>query len=91
MTNEELLADLKQFIEATVSQQMSQFATKEDLAELATKDDLEGIKQQITDVEQRLGRRIDTLDEKLDEVQDAVADTVQDHEQRLRRLEKRTA
>lgn len=88
MTNEELLADLKQFIEATVSQQMSQFATKEDLAELATKDDL---KSEIQGAEHRLGARIDVLDEKIDTIQDAIADTVQDHERRIRRLEQRTA
>jgi hypothetical protein len=84
MTNEELLNDLKQFIEATISQQMAGFATKDDLANFATKDDIKA------------------LDEKLDTVQDAIAETVtqalepidttlQDHEQRLGRLERRSA
>lgn len=86
MTNEDMLADLKQFIEATVSQQMAHLATKED----------------IDAVEQRLSDRIDTLDEKLDLIQDAIAEsfteankvttaTLRDHEQRLHRLEQRHA
>ncbi len=79
MTKEELLADLKQFIEMTISQQMSQFATKDDL------------KHEIKGVEPRLSNRIDTIDEKLDVIQDAIAGTVQDHEQRLRRLKQQTA
>lgn len=79
MTNEELFTDLKQFIEATMSQQT---------AHLATKDDLDS---KIEDLERRLTAKIDNLEEKLDTVQDAIADTVQDHEQRLHRLEKRAA
>ena len=82
MTNEELFTDLKQFIEATVSQQ---------IAHLASKDDLEGVKQQISDVEQRLNVRIDTIDEKIDVIHNAIGETVQDHEQRLRRLETKAA
>lgn len=88
MTTEELFTDLKQFIEATFSQQLSHFATKEDIAKFATKDDL---KNEIEGVERRLGARIDALDEKIDIIRDAIAETVQDHEHRLRRLEKRTA
>lgn len=84
MTNEELFTDLKQFIEATVSQQLSYVATQEDLAKLATKDDLMA-------VEQRLTTRIDAIDEKIDLIQDAVGETVQEHDHRLRRLEKRAA
>jgi hypothetical protein len=91
MTNEELLDDLKQFIEATVSQQMAGFATKDDLANFATKDDINGLKSDIK-----------ALDEKLDTVQDAIAETLthalepidaslHDHEQRLGRLEHRSA
>lgn len=91
MTNEELLADLKQFIEATVSQQLSNFATKDDIAQLATKEDL-------AHTEQRLNERIHLLDEKLDTIQEAIGEavihtdaTLQDHEHRLRRLEHKAA
>ncbi len=80
MTNEELFDDLKQFIEATITQRLSHFATKEDLAQLATKEDINSIRGEL-----RL------LDDKLDTIHDAVADTVQDHERRIGRLEQRIA
>lgn len=69
MTNEELLTDLKQFIEATISQQMADFATKEDLAQLATKDDINNLRTE-------LKGDIRALDEKLDTIQDAIGETV---------------
>lgn len=78
MTNEELFADLKQFIEATVSQQAAHLDSR-----------IDGLEQRIDRVEQSLSGRIDSLDEKIDVIQDAVADTVQDHDQRLRRLERK--
>lgn len=87
MTNEELFADLKQFIEATVSQQTAHLDGRIDGVEKRMGD----VEQQLGDVEQRLAARIDIVDEKLDLVQDAIGDNVQDHEQRLRRLERRTA
>ena len=58
------------------------------MAHLATKDDLDS---KMENLEHRLNARIDSLEEKVDTIQDAVADTVQDYEQRLHRLEKRTA
>ncbi|MEV8440448.1 hypothetical protein AB0425_23965 [Actinosynnema sp. NPDC051121] len=90
MTNEELFQDLKQFIEATVSQQVS--ASEQRLIKsMATKEDLLA-------VEERLGHRIDDLDTKLDTTQDAIGDgftsmesSQQDHERRIRRLEQRVA
>jgi uncharacterized coiled-coil protein SlyX len=97
MTNEELFQDLKQFITATVSQQT---------AHLATKDDIDGVGRRIDGIEARMATKEDIkrLDDKLDEVQDGVAETltqvteafdvtgqVQDHEQRLHKLEHRTA
>jgi TolA-binding protein len=75
MTNEELLDDLKQFVSATVSQ-----AT----AGLATKDDLAGL-------EATTNKRFDDVDERLNEIQNAVGAELEDHEQRLRRLEHRSA
>ena len=102
MTNEELLADLKHFIEATVSQQMAQFATKDDLVQLG---------QRLDHIEQQMATKDDVkaLDHKLDEIQDAIADTLthaadvtnesisgveqalEDHEKRLTQLEHRAA
>jgi response regulator RpfG family c-di-GMP phosphodiesterase len=99
MTNEELFTDLKQFIEATVSQQTAHLATKDDLADvrqnMATKDD-------ITNLRRELKADIKQLDNNLAVVQAAIADTlshttealdtsIQDHEQRLRHLERRAA
>ncbi len=83
MTNEELFTDLKQFIEATVSQQTAQLDGR-----------IDGIDQRMDRFDQRMDRfdqRFDTLDEKIDTIHDAVADTVQDHEQRLGRLEQQIA
>jgi peptidoglycan hydrolase CwlO-like protein len=87
--NEEVIQDLKQFIEATVSQQMAGLATKEDVKALDAKID-------------RVDAKIDRLDKKVDAIQDAIAETMthaneamdatlQDHERRLTRLEHRSA
>jgi uncharacterized protein YlxW (UPF0749 family) len=94
MTNEELFQDLKQFVAATVHQEVAPLASdlrilKQDVN--VVKDDIQGLKQDVR-----------KLDAKLDEVQLAIADTldhaiqavdsskqVQDHEGRLRRLEQR--
>jgi hypothetical protein len=61
MITEDAVTDLKQFIVATMSQQMSSFATKDDLAQFATKDDLAGFatKDDITQLEGRLSQKID--------------------------------
>lgn len=81
MTNEDLLQDLKQFITATVSQQLKyglitiqgRLDTIEStMIGMATKDDLA------------------QLDEKLDAIQDALGETLHNHERRLTRLERRT-
>jgi hypothetical protein len=100
MTNEEIIADFKQFITATVSQQTTQLEGR-----------MDGLEQRIDDVEQRLTKRIDsleqrvgTLDTKLDTVQQAIADTltdaidavdtrqeVEDLDHRVQRLERHTA
>lgn len=91
MTNEELVADLKQFIEAAVSQQASH---------LAAKDDLRSIEQRLDAIETAMATKADVqlLAEKLDIVQDAIGEaftqsdtTLQDHERRLRRLEHNAA
>jgi chromosome segregation ATPase len=97
MTNEELFTDLKQFIEATVSQAEQRLEVR-----MATKDD-------ISDLRTELKADIKVVDEKLDTIQDAIADsfthatdltnesingvenTLEDHEQRLHRLEHRAA
>ncbi len=52
--NEDLIHDLKQFIEATVSQNTADLATKEDLKLLATKVDMNRL-------EQKLEKKIDDI------------------------------
>jgi uncharacterized alpha-E superfamily protein len=97
MTNEELFTDLKQLIEATVSQQMANVATKDDMTDLRTE-----LKSDITGLRAELNATISSLDSKLDAIQDAIVETfthtaevtdttLQDHEQRLRRLEHHAA
>lgn len=96
MTNEELFTDLKQFIQATVRQEIAPLAERIDkmdarLGKMDTRMD-------------KMDARFDHLDAKLDQIQEGIADTltkaieavdttkqVQDHEQRLRRLEQHTA
>lgn len=80
MSNEELFKDLKQFISATVSQQIaivvSNMATKGDLNNLRLE-----LKEEISTLRQEMGagfsvvnERIDTLDEKVDLIQGAIAE-----------------
>lgn len=84
--------DLKQFITTTTSQQIVQhtvhLATKSDIENMATKD---GINQ----LEERLGQRIDDLQDAVQQsainYTAALDDQVQDHEKRLNRLEGKTA
>jgi fatty acid/phospholipid biosynthesis enzyme len=70
--NEDVIADLKQFIAATVSQQMSGFVTKEDLRDLATKDDITTLKGEIAGVKADVAR----VEHKVDDLQEAVAEAL---------------
>ena len=100
MTNEELFTDLKQFIEATVSQQTAHLDERIDTVEKH----MDGVERRISSIETTMATKEDVglLDQKLDHIQDAIADTLthnidatditlQDHEQRLRRLEHKAA
>ncbi len=96
MTNDELFADLKQFIEAAVSQQAAHLDSRLDSAEQR----MASIEQRIDTIETTMATKADMqlLDEKLDTIQDAIGDafthsdgTLQDHERRLQRLEHKAA
>lgn len=77
MSNEDLFTDLKQFIEATVSQSEQRFERHMD----AKIDDLRSdISGQFDEVLDAIGERADNADRKLE-----------DHERRLTRLEHRAA
>lgn len=80
------IQDLKQFIEATVGQQLTLHTEH-----LATKED-------VVRVEQGLGKRLEEQDEKLDEIMTAVGEPLHhqdvrlnDHDDRLRKLERTAA
>jgi predicted nucleic acid-binding Zn-ribbon protein len=68
--NEDVIADLKQFIAATVSQQLSGLATKDDIATL--QGEITGIKGEITGIKGDLAR----VEHKVDDLQGAVAEAL---------------
>jgi polyhydroxyalkanoate synthesis regulator phasin len=84
MTNEELFRDLKQFIEATVSQQLAQVATKDDIAALDGR---------ISSLDRKLDQVQGTVADTLSHVADALDDHEQVHdlERRVTRIEHRSA
>lgn len=82
----DVIADLKQFITATVSQQVSG---------LATKDDIAAIRGEMATGSGRLQRKMDDLQaavaEALDTSNDVVDDHLKDHEKRITKLEQASA
>lgn len=81
--NDKAIQDLKQFIAATVSQEFS--GLKEDVSEL--KDDMKKVKSDL----KSLAHRIDDMDAKLDTVIEASGEQLDDHENRISKLEAKTA
>lgn len=91
MTNEELFEDLKQYLDATLSQNLANVATKDDLENMATKDDIVATKDDINALREE-------MDERFDEVLNAVGGSIanleakhNDHDKRIVRLETRQA
>ena len=68
MTNEEMIQDLKQFITATVSQEVA--GVRDDIKDL--KSDVGNLQSDVSGIKADVAR----LDEKTDAVQDAIAETV---------------
>lgn len=87
MTNDELLADLKQFITATVSQATADLATKEELTDLKVglKSDINHLSVHVDSLEATMNERFDELNGRLDEVLNS--EIIKDHERRITRLE----
>ncbi len=81
------LADLKQFITATVSQQMAGLASKDDIAGLATKGDITRIEDRLARVETKIDEIQNDINETVVGYVTSVDDQVQDHEKRLTKLE----
>jgi hypothetical protein len=81
-----IIDDFKQFITATISQQFSNVATKDDIASLDQKIDV---------LDRKLSGKIDELQSSvataLDNSNDTVDDQLQDHERRIAKLEHRPA
>ncbi|MEA5366463.1 hypothetical protein VA596_43520 [Amycolatopsis sp., V23-08] len=71
-TQEELFQDLKRFIQATITQQTSHLATKDDIARVEGR--VDALDQKVD----ALDRKVDALDAKIDTVQASVADAL-DH------------
>jgi vacuolar-type H+-ATPase subunit I/STV1 len=102
MTNEELIHDLKQFIEATVSQQtatinqrMDRFDQRMDgfdqqLTSMATKDDLKALEERF---DGRLGTIQDAIADTLTQITEALDthEQVHDLDRRVTRLEHQAA
>jgi hypothetical protein len=88
--DEEVIADLKQFISAEIFQRTSNLATKDDLKKfaakkdllpLATKEDLVKLKYRVEEIHQALEQSAIGFTSEVDQ-------QVQDHEQRISRLER---
>ena len=75
--NDDVINDLKQFIEATVSQQLAQQTER-----LETK--INGVAQKVDDIAAGIAEAPDTSNEVVDE-------QLADHEQRITRLEQKPA
>lgn len=86
MTNEELFQDLKQFITATVSQEVDGLRKelKTDIANLRT--DIIRLDTKLNTIQDAIADTLTQVTEALD-----VTEQVHDHEQRLRRLEHQSA
>jgi len=89
MTNEELFADLKQFIEATVSQQMAHVATRDDLTKL--QDGLTKLQGDVNSLHTETRAGFEAVDARFDETMNVIGETVQDHDRRINRLEQSAA
>jgi len=84
--DEDLIADLKQFIDGAVTQQTSDLLGR--LDQMATKDDLASAKH---DLSNQIADLRASVSEALDTANDAVHAQLQDHERRLTTLEHNTA
>ncbi|MEO6760890.1 MAG: hypothetical protein ABI220_00740 [Candidatus Saccharimonadales bacterium] len=86
--NNDQIDDLKQFIAATIRQQTTNTATKDDIAtiidKMATKDDIARLEHKVNDIQTSIGDALATSN-------DAVDERLVDHENRLTALETKPA
>ena len=102
--NDEIIQDLKQFIAATVFQEVSGFRTdfdnlSTDVAELTNQ--VRGLGKQITEVKVDISKFDNKLSTRIDNLSQSVADAIEntnqavheqlvEHETRIRKLEQKT-
>lgn len=84
--DDDTIQDLKQFIAATVHQEVS--GLKEDFSGL--KQDVSFLRDEIKSTREILSARIDDIDMKLDTVIEATGEQFDDHENRITKLEAKT-
>lgn len=89
--NEDVIADLKQFITATVSQQISGLRNDMDQGFDGLRNEMNHRFDEVDRRFQRVGQRFDDLEAKVDTIADAQAVDLADHEQRLTKLEQQAA
>lgn len=80
MTDEDIIADLKQFIAATVSQEVSRLDVR-----------MDGLERHIRIVDKKIDDLSVFVFDALDNSNDATEAKLKDHERRITHLEKRTA
>jgi methyl-accepting chemotaxis protein len=81
--NDGVIQDLKQFIAATVRQEISGLA--EDVSGL--KQDMAFLRQEVQETRDTLSSKIEDVDAKLDTVIEATGEQLEDHGQRIAKLE----
>src|SRR5690606_38120814 len=74
------LQELKQFIQATVSQATSDAATKDDIAHLATKEAIKEIESDLAQIQSAIGDAVSSSNESID-------GRLDNHEERISKLE----
>jgi len=91
--NDDAIQDLKQFISTTISQQISDLATKEDISKL--KSDISKLEADISNLDKNLSSKIDDLSnsvsEALESTNETTGEQLRDHNQRIIKLEKKVS
>ncbi len=86
MTNEQLLEDLKQYIDGRLTQ-------SETLLRSEMNERFDEVDKRFEDVDKRFGdvdKRFEDVDAKLDTIMEATGEQVHDHERRITKLESQT-
>ncbi len=91
--NDDQIADLKQFIATTISQQTAHLATKDELANLATKEDLKSLatKEDLARVERKIDDIQAAIGEAISDSNESADAQITDLKQRVTTLERHFA